>query len=81
MALFREQTQVATECASSRLTSFLDSTERMGEVTGKGDTKMAMSRSFTAEQLILGLTFAVCALSLVDPRFRKACVGLLCRLR
>jgi hypothetical protein len=42
---------------------------------------MAMSRSFTAGQLILGLTFAVCALSLVDPRFRKACVGLLCRLR
>jgi hypothetical protein len=35
VALFREQTQVATECASSRLTSFLDSTERMGEVTGK----------------------------------------------
>jgi hypothetical protein len=34
----------------------------------------------TAAQMIVGLTFAVCIAAIFDPRLRKACFGLLCRL-
>ena len=31
-------------------------------------------------KILLGLTLAVCIAAVFDPRLRKACLGLLCRL-
>lgn len=41
---------------------------------------MANSRGITAGQLIAWLTLGTCVLAAFDPRFRKACLGLLCKL-
>lgn len=81
MALFREQTSFATEMRKKAFESVVGLSGAHERGNRKGDTDMAMSRNITAGQFILGLTFAVCALSLVDTRFRKACFGLLCRLQ
>jgi len=41
---------------------------------------MPRQNNVSAAQLLGWFTLGVCALSLFDPRFRKACFGLLCRL-
>jgi hypothetical protein len=41
---------------------------------------MANSRGVSAGELLLWLTLGTCIVAVVDPRFRKACLGLLCKL-
>ena len=42
--------------------------------------RLANSRGVSAEELLLWLTLGTCIVAVVDPRFRKACLGLLCKL-
>ena len=43
--------------------------------------KFEMSRqTITATELLVGLTLVVCVASIFEPRLRRACIGLLCRL-
>jgi len=42
--------------------------------------RRANSRGVSAGELLLWLTLGTCIVAVVDPRFRKACLGLLCKL-
>lgn len=41
---------------------------------------MASLRGITAAELIVWLTLGTCIVAVFDPRFRKACFGLLCKI-
>ena len=41
---------------------------------------MARQNDIPVATILAGLTLAVCVAAIFDPRFRKACVGLLCKL-
>ena len=41
---------------------------------------MLTRKGVTAAELIVWLTLGTCVLAVFEPRLRKACIGLLCRL-
>jgi len=43
-------------------------------------TPMEQRNDIPVAKILVGLTLAVCVAAIFDPRLRKACLGLLCRL-